>query len=104
MTASSPCASRPDLGVPVRDGGVPGAVWAPAATAVEVEVYGEEGVTYHPLVADADGLHEGLVPRLTAGSPYKYRLDRGQSYPDPASRFQPEGVHGPSEVVDPLAF
>ncbi len=33
-----------------------------------------------------------------------YRLDRGQSYPDPASRFQPEGVHGPSEVIDPLAF
>ena len=33
-----------------------------------------------------------------------YRLDRGPSYPDPASRFQPEGVHGPSEVIDPLAF
>ena len=41
---------------------------------------------------------------MAAGSRYKYRLDRGQSYPDPASRFQPEGVHGPSEVVDPLAF
>ena len=41
---------------------------------------------------------------MATGSRYKYRLDRGQSYPDPASRFQPEGVHGPSEVVDPLAF
>ena len=63
-----------------------------------------DGLTYHPLVGGAQGLHEGLVPGLTAGSRYKYRLDRGQSYPDPASRFQPEGVHGPSEVVDPLAF
>ena len=38
---------------------------------------------------------------MAAGSRYTYRLDRGQSYPDPASRFQPEGVHGPSEVDRP---
>ncbi len=80
------------------------AVWAPAAQSVEVEVHGEGALTLYPLVGDARGFHVGLVPGLAAGSRYMYRLDRGQSYPDPASRFQPEGVHGPSEVIDPRAF
>jgi maltooligosyltrehalose trehalohydrolase len=92
------------LGATIQDGGVHFAVWAPAATSVEVEVHGEDGLTHHPLVSGAQGLREGLIPELAAGSRYKYRLDGGQSYPDPASRFQPEGVHGPSEVIDPLAF
>jgi maltooligosyltrehalose trehalohydrolase len=38
------------------------------------------------------------------GARYKYRLDGGDSFPDPASRYQPDGVHGPSQVVDPAAF
>ena len=104
MTEKAPSETSADLGATIRDGGVHFAVWAPAATSVEVEVHGGGGLTHHPLVSGANGLHEGLVPGLAAGSRYKYRLDRGQSYPDPASRFQPEGVHGPSEVVDPLAF
>ncbi|MDF3017781.1 MAG: malto-oligosyltrehalose trehalohydrolase, partial [Thermomicrobiales bacterium] len=98
--------SQPDagLGATIQDGGVHFAVWAPAATSVEVELHGEGGLTHHPLVGDAQGLHQGLVPGLAAGSRYTYRLDRDQSYPDPASRFQPEGVHGPSEIVDPRSF
>ncbi len=104
MTGSSPSQPAADLGATIRDGGVHFAVWAPAATSVEVEVHGERGLIHHPLAGDTDGLYEGLVPGLEAGSRYMYRLDRDQSYPDPASRFQPEGVHGPSEVVDPLAF
>src|SRR5215217_5453786 len=104
MTERFSSKPRSDLGATVRDGGVHFAVWAPAATTVEVEVHGERGLTHHPLLRGANGLHEGPVPGLTAGARYKYRLDRGQSYPDPASRFQPEGVHGPSEVVDLLAF
>src|SRR4051794_5055382 len=104
MTESSPSETSADLGATIRDGGVHFAVWAPEATSVEVELHAEGGLTYHPLRAGADGLHEGLVPELTAGAHYTYRLDRDQSYPDPASRFQPEGVHGPSEVVDTLAF
>ena len=43
---------------------------------------------------------EGVGP----GQRYRLRLDGGDVFPDPASRFQPEGVHGPSEVVDPAAF
>jgi maltooligosyltrehalose trehalohydrolase len=100
----SPSQPDADLGATLQDGGVHFAVWAPAATSVEVEVHGEGGLTHHPLVGDARGLHQGLVPGLAAGSRYMYRLDRDRSYPDPASRFQPEGVHGPSEIVDPRSF
>jgi maltooligosyltrehalose trehalohydrolase len=41
------------------------------------------------------------VPGLQAGALYRYRLDGEGPFPDPASRCQPEGVHGPSQVVDP---
>jgi maltooligosyltrehalose trehalohydrolase len=50
------------------------------------------------------GYFEGLVPGLAAGSLYRFRLDGDQRFPDPASRFQPEGPHGPSQVIDPLRF
>ena len=46
-----------------------------------------------------------MIDGVGAGARYRYRLDGGtDTYPDPASRFQPEGPHGPSEVVDPAAF
>ncbi len=46
----------------------------------------------------------GWVAGVAPGDRYRYCLDGGPLYPDPASRYQPEGVHGPSEVVDPCAF
>jgi maltooligosyltrehalose trehalohydrolase len=51
-----------------------------------------------------DGTFEATVPGLAAGVRYQYRLDGERYRPDPASRFQPEGVHGPSVVVDTAAF
>jgi len=45
-----------------------------------------------------------LVTEARPGAQYKFKIDNGQEVADPASRFQPSGVHGPSEVVDPLAF
>src|SRR6476469_7812004 len=45
-----------------------------------------------------------MVPGMAAGARYRLQLDGGEAFPDPASRFQPEGPHGPSEVVDPAAF
>ncbi len=51
-----------------------------------------------------DGMFEVFVPGLAAGARYRYRIDGEGPYPDPASRFQPEGVHGPSEVIDPARF
>jgi maltooligosyltrehalose trehalohydrolase len=105
----------PDLhmGANVLPGGVQFRVWAPAAKQVELVILplplGEgrgEGVPLAGLPMDAED-HGVWTMRLEAGQPgvrYKYRLDGGGDYPDPYSRSQPEGVHGPSEVVDPQHF
>src|SRR5439155_51034 len=50
------------------------------------------------------GIFEMTVPRVGAGARYQYRLDGERHRPDPTSRWQPDGVHGPSAVVDPTAF
>jgi len=61
---------------------------------------------YHtvPMERHADGLHTAIVQGVTPGSRYVYLLDGERTRPDPVSRFQPEGVHGPSGVVNPHAF
>jgi maltooligosyltrehalose trehalohydrolase len=53
---------------------------------------------------DEDGVHDLIVDGVRPGDRYHYRIDGGDPRPDPASRFQPDGVHGPSEVIDPSAF
>ena len=57
-----------------------------------------------PLAARDEGIHELAVPGITAGMRYQYRLDGERYRPDPVSRFQPEGVHGPSVIVDPAQY
>jgi len=52
----------------------------------------------------AQGYHRAIVRDLRSGARYFYGLDHGRDVPDPASRFQPEGVHGPSQLVDTDAF
>ena len=80
-------------------------VWAPDARGAEVRVEPRVGSpTRVPLVRAADGMLEARVDGVRAGDRYAFFLDGKGPFPDPASRFQPEGVHGPSEVVDPAAF
>jgi maltooligosyltrehalose trehalohydrolase len=55
------------------------------------------------LNSEGNGYFSGFVSEATAGSLYRYRLVSG-SFPDPASRFQPDGPHGPSAVVDATQF
>ena len=50
------------------------------------------------------GFHELTVPSAGAGTLYRFVLPDGLKVPDPASRFQPHDVHGPSEVIDPGAY
>jgi maltooligosyltrehalose trehalohydrolase len=59
-----------------------------------------------PLSRDVDGYWQGDAGDVHAGARYRYRLDGrdDQLFPDPASRSQPDGVHGPSEVIDPSVF
>ncbi len=77
-------------------------VWAPARSRVEVVVDGRA----HPMRTDPErkGYFEATVDGVRAGSRYRYRLDGKDEFPDPASRSQPEGPHGPSEVVDPATY
>jgi maltooligosyltrehalose trehalohydrolase len=57
------------------------------------------------LTTSDDGYFTGLARNAAAGTLYRYRLDGDERLlPDPASRFQPEGPHGPSRIVDPEAF
>jgi maltooligosyltrehalose trehalohydrolase len=94
----------PPLGATCEPGGVRFRVWAPERRVVELRVESSGGGAIHPLRKGADGFFDGFVPGLGSGDRYRFRLDGEGPYPDPASRFQPEGVHGPSEVVDPKAF
>ena len=78
-------------------------VWAPHAPKVEVRVVGPRPLTAMMEKLDR-GYYEAVVEGVEPGSDYVYRLDAGEERPDPASRFQPQGVHGPSQVVDTQAF
>jgi maltooligosyltrehalose trehalohydrolase len=85
------------------DGSTRFAVWAPAARRVEVRIAAGTTRTF-PLEPGRGGEHAATVAGVPAGTDYFYRLDGGPDLPDPVSRFQPCGVHGPSRVVDPRAF
>ena len=92
---------RRPVGAELVAGGVDFCVWAPDHKSVSVVIEGSDS----PLDRDSDGHFRGVVAKARAGTRYRLRLDRGNElFPDPASRFQPEGPHGPSEVVDPHAF
>jgi maltooligosyltrehalose trehalohydrolase len=93
------------LGARPTPAGVRFRVWAPAARRVDVVLYDAQGgEAAHALAAEPGGYFTGLVADAGPGARYRYRLDGGDAYPDPASRSQPDGVHAPSAVVDPDAF
>lgn len=72
---------------------------------VEVVLEGQVAGTMIPLEPEGNGYFSGVVAAAGHGTLYRYRLDgEGPVYPDPASRFQPEGPHGPSQVIDPNRF
>lgn len=79
-------------------------VWAPRAGRVEVAIESPRAAVVR-LEREAGGYFAGLAEGVGDGALYRYRLDdREDLLPDPASRFQPAGPHGPSRVVDPARF
>jgi maltooligosyltrehalose trehalohydrolase len=94
---------RLPVGAEIRPGGgVHFRVWAPIRKRVEVVFEGGSADPV-PLEPEGNGYFSGAA-QTRAGTRYRYRLDGAPTFPDPASRFQPDGPHGPSEVVDPAAF
>ncbi|HVY45552.1 MAG TPA: malto-oligosyltrehalose trehalohydrolase, partial [Minicystis sp.] len=83
----------------VAGGGVDFRVWAPGEPSVSVRVDGRD----HPLEREQGGYFRAVVRDAAAGTRYRFVLASG-TYPDPASRAQPDGPHGESEVVDPSRF
>lgn len=78
-------------------------MWAPKRSRVEL-VIDEPERRALPLEKEELGYFSVFVPGVGAGARYKFRLDGEGPFPDPASRFQPDGPHEASEVVDPEAY
>ncbi len=96
---------KPRLGAWIAQNGVQFRVWSPTARSIDLMVCSKKiPASVRPLQPTGDGYFTGTFPDLSVGSRYQFRIDGGPCYPDPASRFQPEGVHGPSQVVDPALF
>lgn len=87
-----------DIGATPVTGGIRFRVWAPTARSVEVELV-NSATPRTPLQRDGE-YFQGLV-QASAGDRYWYWLDGTLRRPDPASRSQPDGVHGPSQVINP---
>jgi maltooligosyltrehalose trehalohydrolase len=81
--------------VPRGDGTVEFHVWAPAQRSVALQVGGRE----HRLERSAEGLFAGDI-QARLGDDYRFVLEGGKELPDPCSRLQPEGIRGPSRVVE----
>ncbi len=91
----------------VSEGRVHFRIWAQNHHEVEVVLEASDnGPSVLALEPEAGGYFAGTLAGASAGTKYRYRLggSGGQVLPDPASRFQPEGPSGPSEVIDPSRF
>src|SRR5713101_2820643 len=88
---------QPWLGAVPGRGGTSFRVWAPRTSSLEVKIV--DGPTAR-LRADGEGYYAATLEGVRPGARYVYRFPDGSERPDPASLLQPEGVHGPSEVVD----
>lgn len=87
-------------------GGVHFQLWAPGARQVELCLEQADGEQRLPMTAGDGGWYRRICDQTEAavGSRYRYRIDGALRVPDPASRFQPEDVHGPSQVIDPHSW
>ena len=81
-------------------------IWAPKARKIDVvlEDAADAKPKFYPLTAEPAGYFSGAV-NASAGQHYRFRINDAETfYPDPASRFQPDGPHGASCIVDPMKF
>jgi maltooligosyltrehalose trehalohydrolase len=100
----SPVKWHPSLGAVVQEQGTTFEVWAPKARTIELILEKKSNSITHELQFSEEGKWRCFVPDITDGEPYRYRINGDRVLPDPASRFQPHGVHGPSQVINPHVF
>ena len=87
-----------------EDGRVRFQLWAPAARQVEILLKGSRGSKRIALERREHGWFELVTNAAKPGTLYRFLINGEKEVPDPASRFQPQDVHGPSEVIDPKVF
>jgi maltooligosyltrehalose trehalohydrolase len=92
------------FGAQIMPQGVRFRLWAPSCEAVGLCLGGLRHETLRPMAACGDGWFELHVAEARAGTRYRFAVKDGLRVPDPASRYNPDDVHGASEVVDPAAF
>ncbi len=90
------------IGAYAHSGGTRFRLWAPIAKSVAVVPEGRD--VQFPLEPEGHGYFSGRICDVRVGDRYKFSVDGGELFPDPASRCQPEGPHGPSEVIDATAY
>lgn len=90
------------FGASVVEGGVEFRVWAPRLQ--HVAVVPQDSKQPIPMHQECEGEFTAFVPGLEPGGDYTLMTNTGVERPDPVSRFQPHGVHGPSRIVDPYQF
>ncbi|MET3927610.1 malto-oligosyltrehalose trehalohydrolase [Devosia sp. 2618] len=90
------------FGAETRDRGTRFKIWAPKCKIMRLKIKGRRSLL--ELEAVGDGWHRLDVEDVQAGAHYKYVLPDGAEIPDPSSRYQPDDVHGFSEVVDPQTY
>ena len=104
MLLTKTAATEKRLGVTyVPSSGAEFLVWAPNSRSLGIRVVGRKD-KYVPMEPLERGYHYALLEDLCPGDRYLFRLEDGRELPDPASRFQPESVHGPSQIVDVVSF
>jgi maltooligosyltrehalose trehalohydrolase len=99
----NPFSRKLPVGAEVTRGGVHFRVWAPASKHAAVQLISRGTTQTIALEEEADGYFSGLVPEARVNMLYKFQLDSG-AFPDPASRYQPQGPHGPSQIIDSTTF
>src|SRR5579859_646925 len=91
------------LGASLTDHGCAFRVWAPHAHRVKLQLLNAQGTQEHDMERRG-GDHFVLETSAKAGDRYFYAVDENKPVPDPVSRLLPEGVHGPTEIVNPQSF
>ncbi len=95
---------QPSLGAWFDDEEARFRVWAPDASSVKIRLESPAPSREIPMMREFQGYHTQRIGGLEPGDRYHYLVDDQGPFPDPASRWQPEGVHGPSALVDPSRY